>query len=172
MLTPVQMRNFAYGSNMCRGRMQERAPDAVFGTVAALPAHVLRFDKRSVDGSGKANALFTGDPADEVWGVVVDVPDDQREGLDRAEFLGSGYLDREVTVYDPTGTQLTAVAYIAEDSHVEPGLRPYDWYLRLVIEGARSHGLPLDYITDLTLIPADPDPAPKRPGRPPEGTVC
>ena len=34
----------------------------------------------------------------------------------------------------------------------EVGLRPYSWYKRFLVEGARSHGLPADYITMLEAL--------------------
>ena len=36
---------------------------------------------------------------------------------------------------------------------------PYAWYKRLVIEGAREHGLPADYVAMLEAWPERPDPA-------------
>ena len=56
---------FAYGSNMCAGRLRGRVPSAVPVRVARLLNHSLRFHKRSdKDGSGKADACFTGEPED------------------------------------------------------------------------------------------------------------
>lgn len=146
--------------------MLERVPGAAFGSVARLPMHTLRFQKRSRDGSGKADAHFTGDGGDEVWGVIVEVPEDERKALDRAEGLGQGYDDREVTVYDLNGTAHQVIAYIAEESAIDPSLRPYDWYKMLVVEGARAHGLPGEYIEELAKTEELPDPLESRPGRP------
>ncbi|MFP3882156.1 MAG: gamma-glutamylcyclotransferase family protein [Actinomycetota bacterium] len=160
------MRNFAYGSNLCRSRMRERVPGATFGSVTRLPMHTLRFHKRSKDESGKADAYFTGDSADEVWGVIVEVPDDERNALDRAEGLGQGYTERDVTVYDLSGEAHQVTAYIADESAIDPSLRPYDWYKMLVVEGARAHGLPEQYIEDLAKTEDLPDPLESRPARP------
>ena len=47
---------FAYGSNVCSGRLRERVPSAVPVRVARLLNHSLRFHKRSGDHSGKCDA--------------------------------------------------------------------------------------------------------------------
>lgn len=128
--------------------------------------HTLRFQKRSKDRSGKADAHFTGDSRDEVWGVIVEIPEDQRKALDKAEGLGQGYDDREVTVYDLNGEAHQVIAYIAEESAIDPSLRPYDWYKNLVVEGARAHSLPEEYIEGLAKTEELPDPLESRSGRP------
>jgi gamma-glutamylcyclotransferase len=49
-------------SNMCTGRLQQRVPSARPIAVAKLLNNSLRFHKRSdKDGSGKADAYFTGE---------------------------------------------------------------------------------------------------------------
>jgi gamma-glutamylcyclotransferase len=63
---------------MCRDRLFDRVPSARYEFVASLSGHALRFHKRSSDGSAKADAFFTGEEKDKVWGVVVDVPDEDR----------------------------------------------------------------------------------------------
>lgn len=66
---------FAYGSNMSSVRLKERAPSSRAVGVAQLPEYVLKFHKRSKDGSGKCNALFTGVATDVVFGVVFEMPE-------------------------------------------------------------------------------------------------
>jgi hypothetical protein len=151
------MKCFAYGSNLCKGRLIERVPGATFEVVARLPEHQLRFHKRSVDGSGKCDAFRTGDPANEVWGVIVDVPDTERRSLDRAEGLGKGYECRTVEVFDDAGASHTTVAYVAQPSHIDADLEPYDWYLQLVVDGARVRGLPQQYVHEIEQTQSKPD---------------
>jgi gamma-glutamylcyclotransferase len=88
---------FAYGSNMCAGRLRGRVHSAVPVRVARLLNHSLRFHKRSdKDSSGKADAYFTGEPEDVVWGVVFDIDPAEKPDLDRHEGLGHGYVERLV----------------------------------------------------------------------------
>ena len=68
---PMTFVYFAYGSNMCEGRLKARVPSADLMAVVQLQAHALRWHKRSVDGSAKANALATGRDQDVVWGGTV-----------------------------------------------------------------------------------------------------
>ena len=144
------MKSFAYGSNLCRGWLLNRVPSATYEVVAQLPEHQLRFHKRSKDGSGKADAHYTGDKNDNVWGLVVNVPDSERGALDRAEGLNHGYEERKVTVHDEEGNSYQVSAYVAAASHIDASLRPFDWYLRLISEGATSQGLPSAYVATLT----------------------
>lgn len=143
------MKSFAYGSNLCRGWLSRRVPCAKYEFVARLPNYTLRFNKRSDDGSGKGNAWFTGQQTDEVLGVVVDVPDEQKYRLDRAEGLGRGYEEQEVEVFVLGGESVTVRAYIGSSSHIDDSLTPYSWYIGLVQRGARARGLPREYIEGL-----------------------
>ncbi len=47
---------FAYGSNLCQRRMVARVPSARVVGVGRLSGHILRFHKRSTDGSAKATS--------------------------------------------------------------------------------------------------------------------
>ena len=46
--------------------------------------------------------------------------------------------------------------YAATD--IDSTLQPYDWYKRLIVEGARFHGLPEDYITAIEAVSCATDP--------------
>ena len=150
---------FAYGSNMCTGRLRRRVPSAIPLRTAKLLNHSFRFHKRSrKDSSGKGNALFTGEPADVVWGVLFEIDADEECKLDEAEGLGHGYCRQTVTVHDQEGNQHRAFMYVAEETHIVPDLKPYTWYKYFVLEGARQHGLPAEYVMQIEVMPADEDP--------------
>ena len=152
---------FAYGSNMCRGWLLSRVPGARYAGAACLIEYQLRFNKRSVDESGKGNAWETRDPNDIVWGVMVRVPITEKPALDRAEGLGNGYIERQVRVIDEGGAAHSLPAYVATESHIDHSLRPYRWYLDLVIRGAKVHGIPSEYVQSLseTVVIDDPNDA-------------
>lgn len=157
-MTTVQtLLHFAYGSNMCEGRLCARVPSAHFVTVAGLPEHVLRFHKSSKDGSGKADAHRTGNQRDIVWGVVFTINDNEKPNLDEAEGLGKGYWERPVKVFGANGEVYTACMYYADKNCIEPDLKPYSWYKTFVVEGARRHRLPPDYIAMLENVQAKED---------------
>lgn len=91
---------FAYGSNMCTGRLRCRVPSAKPLFVSPLYGYRLRFHKRSSDRSGKADAEFTGNQADVVWGVVFEIDGHEKSNLDQAEGLGRGYDEKEINLKD------------------------------------------------------------------------
>lgn len=149
---------FAYGSNMCSGRLRRRVPSAEPLFIACLSGHRLSFDKRSNDGSGKADAEHTGDD-NCVWGVVFEIETVEKEALDQAEALGSGYEEKTVTLDGPFGKCAATMYYATDKDAVR---KPYSWYLRFVVEGARQHGLPADYVFSLEHIESIDDPDPSR----------
>lgn len=84
---------FAYGSNMCTGRLthRRRCPSARPELIAKLSGHKFGFHKISSDGSAKADAEYTGNNEDVVWGVVFSIDGSEEAALDQAEGLGNGY---------------------------------------------------------------------------------
>ena len=143
---------FAYGSNMYTGRLRERVASATPLLVAKLLNHSLRFHKRSTDRSGKCDAWFTGEPTDIVWGVVFEISPGERPRLDAYEGIGRGYVEKMATVIDAAGNRHPVFLYAAQDSHIDPELRPYSWYKRFVVEGARQHHLPENYIASISAV--------------------
>jgi len=148
---------FAYGSNMCTGRLRCRVSSADSVCIAKLQGHALRFHKRSSDGSGKANAFRTNNPHDAVWGVMFKIDDWEKPVLDRAEGLGNGYIEAEIPVLDTEGIEHRVLTYVAQSSHIEGMLRPYSWYKRFVMNGARQHNLPPQYVAQIDSIDAEED---------------
>ncbi len=139
---------FAYGSNMSSARLCERCPSAAPVGVAELAGYGLRWHKRSKDGSGKCDIISISDHG-HVFGVLYQIADSEKQALDRAEGLGYGYKKVNVQVLID-GTEITANAYQATD--IDESLKPYSWYQALVMAGAKEHGLPQDYIAQLSLI--------------------
>ena len=144
-------RYFAYGSNLSTARLRERAPSARPLGVGRLPRHALRWHKRGRDGSGKCDAAFTGCPADEVWGVLFTIDCAEKPRLDAAEGLGIGYVEKVVQVLTTTG-RMDARTYQAKPDQVDAALRPFEWYWRHVLHGAREHGLPAAYVAAIERI--------------------
>lgn len=144
---------------MCTGRLRGRVPSAEFVCVGKLTGHVFQFHKRSrKDGSAKGDALETGNSHDVVWGVVFDITDREKPALDEAEGLGAGYLEKTATVVDEAGNEHHASLYFADPRYIDDARRPYSWYKRFVIEGARQHALPGDYIDTILAMPDAEDP--------------
>jgi len=76
--------------------------------------------------------------------------------LDRIEGVGFGYS--ETTLNIPSVGD--CLSYVAEDTHIDDSLSPYDWYHELVMIGARTHGFPGDYLKQIRLEQSHNDPDP------------
>lgn len=143
----MTVRSFAYGSNLCLGWLKDRGlSSARYTDVARLLGYRFHFHKRSKDGSGKGNALWTGRETDVVWGAVVELDEKEKPLLDGAEGLGVGYHEEEIEVVTTGGAKRLAKIYLADPAAIDDRLRPYSWYKRLVTVGGRVRGLPAEYI--------------------------
>jgi hypothetical protein len=141
---------FAYGSNMCSGRFRDYgvSPEAP-GTSALLAGYHLLFNKQSTDGSGKANVEMR--EGSHVWGVLYSIPDADLPTLDAWEV---GYHRVPLPVHLPDNGDSQAWVYIASTPNNDHVLRPYTWYKRFLVEGAREHSLPVEYFAELENIAA------------------
>lgn len=148
---PAFLINFAYGSNMCSRRLQQRVPSARALGPGTLAGHRLAWHKKGRDGSAKCDLVETGDPADQAWGVLFVIASAEKPALDRAEGLGHGYLEKTVQIAS-AGTAVPAFVYCATD--IDTTLRPFDWYRALVLAGAREHGLPLSCVRGIQAVAA------------------
>jgi len=147
---------FCYGSNMSTERLRARVASARFVAVARLREHKLRFHKAGNDGSAKCDAEFTGDRDSCVHGVVFAISVVEKRVLDRIEGVGAGYEEKSVKVAAEDGRILSAIMYLA--TRIDSSLRPFAWYKRHVLAGAREHGLPEDYIARIEAIESKHDP--------------
>ena len=138
------MKYFAYGSNMSISRLRQRVPSAKALGCHALKQHDLRFHKSSKDGSGKCNVVYTGDDNDIVYGALFEMNPSEKPSLDKAEGLGNGYDEKNVSVLAADGSSIEATTYIA--TIIDDHLKPYSWYLNHVLVGASETPLPDKYI--------------------------
>jgi len=81
--------------------------------------------------------------------------------LGKIEGVGFGYS--EISLSLPGFGD--CVSYIAEESHIDNSLRPYDWYKEFVLVGARFHGFPDEYLKRIESIQTRCDPDPDRRGK-------
>jgi hypothetical protein len=133
---------FAYGSNLLPERLIERVPSAEFRTIARLPFHLLRFQKRGTDGSAKCDVMLSQRESDAVFGVVYAIPSSEKPALDTAE--GLGYEVVHGTAVSLLGN-LGVFFYRAHPEAIDQSLLPFDWYRALVLAGAKRFGFPASY---------------------------
>jgi gamma-glutamylcyclotransferase (GGCT)/AIG2-like uncharacterized protein YtfP len=141
---------FAYGSNLKWGRMRQRVPSAHREAVAFLDHHRLVCNKRGRDGSAKANLVPAA--GHRVWGVLYRIAQVHLALLDRFE---TGYERVEVEVCTTAGGAHRASTYRSDRITRDP--IPFDWYRGMILEGAREHGLPEEYLSVLEALPTRPD---------------
>jgi len=142
---------FAYGSNLCRERLLERVGAAQVLGPARAPGRRLVFDKHGRDGSGKANLVVS--PGEVTWGVVYRLAPEGFERLDRYE---GGYRRISMEVLDAGDRWIFTQTYVSARRTDDP--TPFASYKDLILEGARSHGLPAGWLETLARLPARPDP--------------
>ncbi len=147
---------FAYGSNLCRPRLEARiGPSAVIGS-AHLQNYRLAFHKNGQDGSAKCNAFYTGSEDDILWGAVYKITLEQKKALDVFEGVGNGY-EVKITEAVFQNQTIEIVLYAAQETHIDNDLLPFDWYHAFVLHGAIAHNLPQDHIEQIRATIAQPD---------------
>ena len=145
---------------MSVSRLKARVRFAKVFKVACLYEHVLKFHKKSKDGSGKCDAVKTDISDDVVWGVVFEIDKEKIKILNRYEGKGSGYEIKEVLLIGDDDKEIKAFTYYATEK--DPSKKPYHWYKEHVLRGAQQNGLPSDYIQKIKLIESIEDPDSER----------
>ena len=149
--TNSKMLYFAYGSNMDEQRVRtaDRCPNARFIFTAVLPGHRLVFTRGSDDGSIATDAV--PDVSSQVWGVVYDITDSDRQQLDKRDGVGIRPLRRMEVLVHPNGDveqRVMVLTYFAGNS-TNTQLPPSREFLDHLLRGARRWSLPADYIANL-----------------------
>jgi hypothetical protein len=77
--------------------------------------------------------------------------------------VGYGYEKLCVTVESESGETVRAMTYyVKDDTNKNPSLKPYSWYKKHVLVGAKEARLPPDYIKIIEEVKAKEDPCKKR----------
>ena len=139
---------FAYGSNMSRAQVRQRAGEPTEEKIARLENYQLNFDKVARGGSGTANLVVAEGQA--VYGVLYRLSEQQLKALDRFEGVPEHYRRSEVNVVDEQGNKIAAQVYLARK--LRKGLKPDRSYLQRILQGAEGHHLPADYLEQLKKI--------------------
>ena len=141
---------FAFGSNMLTTRLKARCAGAIPVGRAVADGTVIEFSKPSIDRSGKAT--LRREAGGRTVGVLFEIPIAELGQLDCHEGVANGYERRDafpVRLVDDD-EMVRAAAYLATSPN--NSLKPYDWYLALVIAGAYEHGLGDDYLSELRRV--------------------
>jgi gamma-glutamylcyclotransferase (GGCT)/AIG2-like uncharacterized protein YtfP len=134
--------------------MRCRVKSAVFLGIGRLQGYQLTLHKRGMDGSAKADVVYTGKTGDVTWGVVYQMAKKHKSLLDDLECVIMGYDSIEVNIALSAGGGVQAWTYLARTTVIEKGLKPFTWYKAFMVHGARQHDLPAKYIGFLDAIEA------------------
>jgi len=146
---------FAYGSNMDEAQMREGCPDARLMGVGRLKDYKLAFTRRSSRREcGVADALPA--PGENVWGVLWELTFRDLARLDKREGVPGAYerATKDVWLQQINGeAAVTAEVYFVSRkekkrwAQAAPAeLKPNAAYKSLLLNGARQHGLPKEYV--------------------------
>ena len=117
-----------------------------------LHGYRLEFNKIGDDDSSKANAVYTGNPEDSIWGVVYHVAEEDRDTLEKGyNSRKQGYVKQHITVevdYLPH----QAFMFVARENFIDENLKPYSWYVFHILHGAMSADFPEEYVEMLQNI--------------------
>lgn len=153
---------FAYGSNLLEERLKLHVPAARLAGLGSLRGWRRKFQLRSRDGSAKCDIVREADSI--LHGALFEIDPAGRRVLDEWEGLGFMYHEETSTITTDRGS-IEAFFYAGNESHIDPHLRPYDWYLASLLAGGRRLGLPADELKTLESYPTWPDPDPDRAAR-------
>lgn len=127
---------------------------------AALQGWRLRFNVQHFfrNEGGVGNIEHTGDPNDQVLGVLHECLDEDLAPLDATEAYGYGYdrITIQVKVDDKTTKKthvISALTYIGMDDFIDNSCLPSRRYLNIILNGAIQTGLHIDYINKLKTQP-------------------
>lgn len=148
MLANDRLVYLAYGSNLHPRRITSRIGDAQFLDVIRLPGWRLVFDKRGADASAKANLRPAPGSEHVAWAAAYAIPRSKLAGLDQFEGCGRGY---ETFLMDVLvdNQSVAAHVYLTPSHWTSVSMCPFDWYLELVLAGARWHDFPQAYIESI-----------------------
>jgi len=148
---------FAYGSNLHPCRLLERVSSANLVGSIELSQHRLSFHKKSHDGSSKCNLIQTGSESDLVYGALYRLNPTAKKVLDSFEGKGYGYIDNQITLYHQ-GKAYTCFTYVAQHAYIVDDLKPYHWYKKLVVLGAKYLQFPASYVSSIESVESVEDP--------------
>ncbi len=136
---------FGYGSNMCDATFcGRRGMRPLAARAGRLDGYRLCFNLPVGPGErGVAN--IEPEPGATIYGVLYLLTRAELDRLDRTEGVHVGAYRRvPVEVVADDGAGLTAITY--RSSRTTTGRKPSARYLQLLLDGAREHGLPREYV--------------------------
>jgi cation transport regulator ChaC len=142
---------FAYGSNMSPAIfVEQRAMRPLASRRARLDGHRLCFELPVGPGErGVANV--EAEDGGVVWGVAYLLAAEDCERLDNSEGVPAGFYARlAIEVVADDGERISAFTY--RSPYSTAGRKPSARYIGLLLDGARHHRLPEEYVAVLEAL--------------------
>jgi hypothetical protein len=148
---------FAFGSNLNPAQMALRCPGHVVVGLAALRDHRLTFPLISGDWGGGVAGVQVAHGST-VWGVVYELTEEHVRALDQYEgYVGPGddhnLYERERIWVDLVRADDGSIPRRVRAEYYMPRVLnpapPTRRYLDAILEGARHHHLPDEYVADI-----------------------
>jgi len=134
---------FAYGSNLSKGRIEQRTGLVPPARTACLKNHRLAFNVHA-EQAIYANVVPCYESI--VWGAAYWCSCQMIDALDKYEGVATGCYRRSwVEVQAENGEPLQATVYVGGGNFVADEGLPSDAYLHLILTGAKEHDLPEKY---------------------------
>jgi len=140
---------FAYGSNLSPDTFtSRRGIDPLDAVVSWVDDLSLRFDLPVGPGErGVANLV--PEIGARTWGVAYRITLEAADRLDRSEGVGHGVYHRISVRARLAPPRRPLAAFTYQSKHGVPGRKPSSRYLGIILDGARHHSLPPEWIARL-----------------------
>lgn len=149
---------FAYAGNMDVDKFSRSVPSAQKIGIGKLPGYQFIFNTTAEDESSKANVVLSFEPDAEVWGVLINIADNERDNFFNPNPDTNDLTLETVNVVDEDGNVYAAEVFTAKPHAVNAFLLPYDWYQQKIVKLATEAGLPDSYINQISLMTSKADP--------------
>lgn len=156
---------FAYAGNMDVDVFVKSVPSAKKIGIGKLPGYEFVFNTTADDESSKANVVPSFEADAEVWGVLIDIADDEKDLFFNPDPATNDLTLESVNVLDENDNIYPALVFIAKPHAVNIHLLPYDWYQQKIVKLAKEVGLPESYIAQIALMASKADPDEQRAAR-------
>ena len=134
------MRFFVYGDNLNPTQLKRRAPEYQFVCKGYLPDHTIQFSRWS--SQWRCGLASVGpSPGEQVWGIVLEITDEDLKLLDdfEGETTEGAFRHLPVTVVNEEGEKMLVMTHAATPIGK---FKPKEHYLEWVIKGAIHWKLP------------------------------
>jgi len=143
-------------------RFTKHVPSAKKIGIAKLPGYSFVFNTTGADESSKANVQSSFEPDAVVWGVLIELDDNEKDNFFNPDPITNDLKLDPVNCIGDDGYIHQAEVFTAKPHALNTHLLPYDWYHARILKLAKQAGLPEIYISQISLMACKTDPDEER----------